>query len=154
LGADRRRESEVIVAGRSVTKRTATEPGSSAAGRTRGALKRPPVAGKTVRRSERRRVADQRLVLALELQALRIAAEDSVESYLRRVQAKLNDLVGRLESEAGSDARAAQRRDKAVASALERVRALRLKPSKGRSKDLSHIAELLNELDGLLPTAN
>jgi hypothetical protein len=105
---------------------------------------------KPARRRERK-AADQRLALALELQALRIAADDCVEHYLRRIRARLSEVVDRLEAEGGSGARLSGRLDKRVGSALDRLHALKLKPEKGRAKDLARIVEFLDELERLVP---
>jgi hypothetical protein len=119
----------------------------------RKAASRPPAGGRPVRRRARK-AADQRLALALELQALRLAAEDCVEHYLRRIRTRFCGVVDRLETEGTAGGRVAGRPDKRIGAALDRLHALKLKPQKGRAKDLARIIEFLDELERLLPAGS
>ncbi|MGE5235841.1 MAG: hypothetical protein ACM3O7_05815 [Acidobacteriota bacterium] len=90
------------------------------------------------------------MALALELQVLRRAVEESVEHLLDRLRGRLGSLVNGLENGATDDRRTARPREKRIAAALARVRALKLKPRKGRVKDLARVGDLLDKLDVLL----
>jgi len=103
--------------------------------------------GKTSpRKSSRRQLAAEELLG--ELATLRGVATEILENVRLELEAGLVEA----QRAVGSAARGRTKRIPVgnLEAALERVRALRLKPKKGRLKDLRRLATLLEELDELL----
>jgi hypothetical protein len=100
---------------------------------------KPPKVG-----ARRRQALDQ---LGAELAGLRTVLEESLEQFQARLHGRLADLHARVNGEHAElpplTLLAAQR-------ALALIEALRLKPRKGRVKDLVHLADLVDELRKLL----
>ncbi len=87
--------------------------------------------------------------LAAEIQGLRPVLKDIIEIYKSRVDGQLAGLC-EVFQEAGS-AENGLPPAKIEARMIEAVRALKVKPRKGRVKDLARIEELANKLWALMP---
>jgi len=99
----------------------------------------PSVAGKTLAIDE----------LRGEVESLRSALKQSLEQYSLRVGRHLAELAGALAAPAkGAKAGVPA---KALRQMLVRMRASKLKPAKGRVKDLARIEKLVESLMALLP---
>jgi hypothetical protein len=99
-------------------------------------------------RSSRRHKLARELVL--ELHVLRTALEETLPVFLARVQGELTEITRRLEAGIGGPDDALPSAG-ALGLALREVRGARVKPRKGRAKDLtriSRVAERLAQLDG------
>ena len=99
------------------------------------------------RASRRHKLARE---LVLELHVLRAALEEALPVFLARVQGQLTEITRRLEAGIGG-ADDALPSAGALGLALREVRGARVKPRKGRAKDItriSRVAERLAQLDG------
>jgi hypothetical protein len=86
--------------------------------------------------------------LRRELESLRSALKQVVEQYSLRVGGQLAELVAALPHNAGDRARMSA---KAMREMLGKLRSTKLKPAKGRTKDLTRIARLVDWLVDKLP---
>ena len=87
-------------------------------------------------------------LLADEVEALRATCREAVQAYELRVGAQLAAAVDVLRAAAGGKTKfPSQAR---LAESLSAVRAVKLKPKKGRVKDLARLQQLAEELSGLL----
>ncbi len=98
------------------------------------------------RKPTRRQLATGELVD--ELTALRGVTAEIVEHVRLELEGGLIEVRRTVKSDA--QGRAAKIPVRNLEAALKRVRALRVKPEKGRLKDLRRLAALLDELDELL----
>jgi hypothetical protein len=89
--------------------------------------------------------------LASELRGLRATLDEAVRQFHVRTASHLADVERAVAGSGPAGARAARPGPKAQAAMLAEVRALKVKPRKGRLKDLARIAELIEELLGHLP---
>lgn len=111
---------------------------SKPAGRSKGS----PGAKAAARKEEAARL------LADEVEALRTTCREAVQAYELRVSAQLAATVDLLRGAAGGNANLpGQVR---LAEALAAVRAVKLKPKRGRLKDLARLQQLAEELSELL----
>jgi len=98
-----------------------------------------------VKKPSRRQVATARLVE--ELAALRGVTADVLENVRLELEAGLAELQRQVK-EQGKGQHKILVRD--LEAAIERIHALRVRPSKGRPKDVRRLADLLADLDRLL----
>ena len=89
--------------------------------------------------------------LVIELHTLRLQAQDAVEQYTLRVNAQLAEVLRLAEGEGAAGEKPRRLPAKLAAAMLAQLRDLKLKPKKGRAKDLVRIQELVEELVGQLP---
>jgi hypothetical protein len=89
--------------------------------------------------------------LVIELHTLRLQAQDAVEQYTLRVNAQLAEVLRIAEGEGAAGEKPRRLPAKLAAAMLARLRDVKLKPKKGRGKDLVRIQELVEELVGQLP---
>ena len=89
--------------------------------------------------------------LVIELHTLRLQAQDAVEQYTLRVNAQLAEVLRLAEGEGTAGEKPRRLPAKLAAAMLAQLRDVRLKPKKGRAKDLVRIQELVEELVGQLP---
>ncbi len=90
--------------------------------------------------------------LVAELRALRATLDEVVEQFRVRVGGQLADIERAVAGSGPPEARALRPPAKARAEMLREVRALKVKPRKGRTKDVVRLAELVEELLGHLPS--
>jgi hypothetical protein len=90
--------------------------------------------------------------LASELRELRATLDETVRQFHVRAASRLADVERAVAGSGPAGARTTRPRPKARAAMLAEVRALKVKPRKGRLKDLARIAELIEELLGHLPS--
>ena len=108
--------------------------------------KKTPSEKKTgARKPSRRHVATARLTE--ELAALRGITADVLENVRLELEAALADLERQIENQ-GKGREKILVRD--LEAALDRIHALRVRPAKGRPKDVRRLADLLADLDRLL----
>ncbi len=105
---------------------------------------------RTAPRGQRAQAAgDPRLIVVHELLALRASVEQTVENVKLKLAAQIAELVRVLETEPGANT---VRPSAKVAKVMtRRISETRLKPKKGRVKDLARVHELLDDLRELLP---
>jgi hypothetical protein len=89
--------------------------------------------------------------LVAELRALRATLDEVVEQFHVRVSGQLADVQRAVAASGPAANRAARPPAKARAHMLRLVRALKVKPHKGRTKDLGRLADLIEELLTQLP---
>jgi hypothetical protein len=89
--------------------------------------------------------------LVIELHTLRLQAQDAVEQYTLRVNAQLAEVLRLAEGEGTAGEKPRRLPAKLAAAMLARLRDVKLKPKKGRAKDLVRIQELVEELALQLP---
>jgi hypothetical protein len=89
---------------------------------------------------------DKKSELKQELQSLRSDFELIIEKYSLNVNARLEELIGILEQkESGEEARRIPG-NKTLNRLIETLRNLKLKPGKGRGKDVKRIQSVLDQL--------
>jgi hypothetical protein len=89
---------------------------------------------------------DKKAELKQELLSLRSDFELIIEKYSLNVKARLEELIGILEQkEAGEEAREIPG-NKTLDRLIETLRNLKLKPGKGRGKDIKRIQSALDQL--------
>jgi hypothetical protein len=89
--------------------------------------------------------------LIREVKYLRSIAKDVADRYSLRVQACLINIIRILESSDANIRTMKRPNDKTAREMLCCVRSLKVKPKKGRPKDLSRIDAVTKKLDGLMP---
>jgi len=89
---------------------------------------------------------DKKAELKQELQSLRSDFELIIEKYSLNVKAQLEELIGILEQkEAGEEVKRIPG-NKTLDRLIETLRNLKLKPGKGRGKDMKRIQRVLDQL--------
>jgi hypothetical protein len=89
--------------------------------------------------------------LASELRALHATLNEVVKQFHVRIGGQLAAVERAVAGTGAAAARAVRPPAKARAAMLREVRALKVKPHKGRTKDVVRLAELIGELFGQLP---
>ncbi len=89
--------------------------------------------------------------LAVELRALRATLDEVVKQFHVRIGSELAAVERAVAGTGVAAARAARPRAKMRAAMLREVRALKVKPRKGRTKDVIRLARLIEELFSQLP---
>ena len=89
--------------------------------------------------------------LAVELRALRATLDEVVKQFHLRVGGQLAAVERAVAGTGVAAVRAARPRAKERAAMLREVRALKVKPRKGRAKDVVRLANLIEELFSQLP---
>lgn len=102
--------------------------------------------GKAGKRGE-----ELRRALAIELHTLRLQAQDAVNQYSLRINGRIAEILAAVEGEAAAGEKARRLPAKAAAAVLAELRLVKVKPHKGRAKDLVRIQELVEALAFLLP---
>ena len=90
--------------------------------------------------------------LVREIKYLRSVAKDVVDRYSLRVYASLVNIVRILESSDRKRLAARKPSDNTMREMLSCVRSLKVKPKKGRAKDLARIEIIVKKLDDFLPS--
>jgi len=105
---------------------------------------------RTTQAREKRRKGGQakenRTRLHNELEALRVSTNEVLEQVSLRLNAELAEVTRRVDAEAAPGAEARKIPGKTAALMLTVVRELRLKPKKGRLKDLTRIEYALEQM--------
>jgi hypothetical protein len=89
--------------------------------------------------------------LAVELRALRATLDEVVRQFHVRIGGQLAAVQRAIAGSGVAAARAVRPRAKVRAAMLREVRALKVKPRKGRTKDVVRLANLIEELFSQLP---
>ena len=84
--------------------------------------------------------------VVLEIHALRVALDDALQTFGARVQGNLAGAARRLEEAALGESEAPLPSARALGGLLRDLRAVKLKPRKGRAKDLNRIDRVADEL--------
>ena len=84
--------------------------------------------------------------VVLEIHALRVALDDALQTFGARVHGNLAGAARRLEASALGESEAPLPSAKALGGLLQDLRAVKLKPRKGRAKDLNRIDRVAEEL--------
>jgi len=147
--ADRKRRSRTAPTSavkRPVAKQAAKAPATASA---KPKVKAPKkVAFKKPATSKKARLAAELLV---EVKALRTALDESVEQFRIKLGGQIAQLEAVLDGTAVAGARPTKPDAKTAAAMLKQVRALKIKPKKGRTKDLTRLSDLIDDLAGMLP---
>jgi predicted transcriptional regulator len=85
--------------------------------------------------------------LIQEIEKVRAALLDALEHYRERLTSQLDNLKENLDADSAGRLLS----DKKVASLLEEIHSIRLKPEKGRVKDLARLQELIKRLGKVVP---
>jgi hypothetical protein len=88
--------------------------------------------------------------LVQELGGLRTTCREIVQAYELRVGAQIAALVDALSNQAAPEEQTRPPDAKRLTAALASVRGLKLKPKKGRAKDLAHLQQLAEKLTAAL----
>ncbi|HUK14343.1 MAG TPA: hypothetical protein VLW17_13675 [Thermoanaerobaculaceae bacterium] len=94
---------------------------------------------------------DQRAEIVAELHALRATLDEVVAQFRVRAGGQLAEVERGVQGSSPNGAKVARPTARARAEMLRQVRLLRVKPRKGRVKDIVRLAELIEELVELLP---
>jgi len=94
---------------------------------------------------------DQRAEIVAELHALRATLDEVVAQFRVRAGGQLAEVERGVQGSSPNGAKVAPPTARARAEMLRQVRLLRVKPRKGRVKDIVRLAELIEELVELLP---
>jgi hypothetical protein len=90
--------------------------------------------------------------LVREIKYLKSITKDAVDRYSLKVYACLVNIVRILESPNRKRQMVKKPNDKTIREMLSCIRSLRVKPKKGRAKDLVRIEAVAKKLDGLMPS--
>ena len=90
--------------------------------------------------------------LVREIKYLRSTAKDVIDRYSLRVYACLVNIVRILESSNRKRYMVKKPSDKTIREMLSCARSLKVKPKKGRAKDLVRIETIAKKLDDLMPS--
>jgi len=88
--------------------------------------------------------------LKQELHALRSNFERIIESYSLNVKAQIGEMIEILEQKMENDEKVPVPKRKELEALIDTVQQLKLKPEKGRKKDLNRIQRVLDELSSVL----
>ena len=94
---------------------------------------------------------DRREEILAELHALRATLDEVVAQFRVRAGGQLAEVERGVKGSGPSGTKVARPTVRVTEEMLRRVRSLRVKPRKGRVKDIVRLAELIDELVGLLP---
>jgi hypothetical protein len=123
-----------------------TAAAKKAAPKAAGAKAKPPAA--RAKQSKKERLASE---LRVEVQALRASLDEMVEQLRIKLGGQLAQLEGVVEGTAVAGSKPVKPDLKAAATMLKEIRSLKIKPKKGRTKDLVRLADLVEDLLDLLP---
>jgi len=90
--------------------------------------------------------------LVRELKYLRSTARDVLVRHSIKINARLADMARILDSRSGNMNKARKPNDKVMGQMLSCIHSLRVKPKKGRAKDLLRIESIVKKLDDLMPS--
>lgn len=92
---------------------------------------------------------DSRLLLIDSLSELQKTHKAIVDKYSIATRARLTDLLNSLRGKTPEEGRPVAMKPAKAKEMLEEIRELKLKPEKGRGKDLYRIEKLLTELEDI-----
>ena len=90
--------------------------------------------------------------LVREIKYLRSVAKDVIDRYSLKINASLAEIVRILESSDSKRLAVRKPNDNTMREMLSCVRSLKVKPKKGRAKDLARIEIIVKKLDDFLPS--
>ena len=90
--------------------------------------------------------------LVREVKYLRSIAKDVVDRYSLRINARLADIARIVDSPDTKKPGVRKPNDKVICEMLSCIRSLKVKPKKGRVKDLARIEDITKKLNDLMPS--
>lgn len=93
------------------------------------------------------KLRDERLELIEALSALQKSHKEIVDKYTIQTKARLRELLDDLQGNSTVDSRPRKISRSKAKEMLEEIKDVRVKPEKGRGKDLYRIEKLLSELE-------
>jgi hypothetical protein len=110
-----------------------------------------PIQSPEVRMADVQIKPDRVKELVEELRSVRSCFETILEKYSLNMKARFDELVQRLDQEKAPEERLKLPKKKDIVKMVEMCRKLKLKPEKGRAKDIKKVQTLLKSFDSILP---